>query len=59
MNIAVSVTDATAVNTNGIKTLLTNSWTTFFIKSKLVFGNGPRSLPKKNSWLPYFIQLSF
>ena len=44
--IAVSVTDATAVNPNGIKTLLANSLSTFPIKYNPVFSNGSKSLPK-------------
>ena len=31
---------------NGIKKLLANSWITVFINDKLVFSNGPRSLPR-------------
>ena len=42
---AASVTDA-AVNYKGIKALLTNSLSTFPIKSNSVFSNGPKSLPK-------------
>ena len=41
-----SVADAVAGNPNGIKTLLTNGYSTFFIKGKQVFINGPTSLPK-------------
>ena len=44
--IAVSVADAPAVNPNSIKILLANGFTTFFIKGKPVFSNGPRSLPR-------------
>ena len=36
--------DASAVNPNGIKTLLANGLSTIPIKSKPVFSNGPRSL---------------
>ena len=42
--IAASVADT--VNLKGVKTLLSNSVSTFFIKHKLVFSNGPRGLPK-------------
>ena len=38
-----NVADAT-FKPNGIKTLLTNGFSAFFIKVKLVFGNGPRNL---------------
>ena len=38
--------DAAAVNRNGIKTILANGFSKFFIKSKLVFNNDPKSLPK-------------
>ena len=44
--IAASVAAAAAVNPNGIKTLLANGCSTFFIKGKQVFSNGPRSLPR-------------
>ena len=44
--IATSVPEAAAVNPNGINTLLAYGFGTFFIKSKTVFSNGPRSLPK-------------
>ena len=46
--IAVSVAAATAaaVSPNGIKTLLANGLSTFFIKGNPVFNNGPKSLPK-------------
>ena len=40
------ITDAIAVNPNGIKTLLDNSFKTFFIKDKSVFSNDPKTLPK-------------
>ena len=35
-----------AVNPNDIKILLANGLSTFFIKGKPVFNNGPRSIPK-------------
>ena len=44
--LAASVTYIAAVNPNGIKTLLTNGFSTFLIKSKPVFINGPRILAK-------------
>ena len=40
---------AIAYNCNGIKTLLGNGFSTFFIKSKPVFSNVPRGLPKNTS----------
>ena len=48
MKFPASVADAAAVDPNGSKTLLANIVSTFFIKSKtkLVFSNGPKSLPK-------------
>ena len=58
LRIAASVAD-TAVNPDGIKTLLANGLITFPIKSNSVFSNGPYSLPKKSSLLSYFMQLSF
>ena len=41
-----SVADAAAVNPSGIKTLLANGLSTFFIKGNPVFSNGPKSLPQ-------------
>ena len=38
--IVVCVPDGADVNPNGIKTLLSNGLTTFFIKRNPVFGNG-------------------
>ena len=43
--IAVSVAEAAAFNPKGTKTLLTNVLSTFTIKGKLGFTNGPISLP--------------
>ena len=43
--IAASVAD-TALNLNGIKTLLANGFSTFFIKGNPVFSYGLKSLPK-------------
>ena len=50
--IKASVTDAAAVNPNGIKTLIVNGLIAFFIHGNPVFNNGPRSLPIN---LPDFI----
>ena len=50
---AASVADADAVNSNGIKTLLADGFSIFFIKGKPVFSNGPKILPKNPS--PYSI----
>ena len=41
-----SVVDAACANFKGIKTLLVNGFSRFFINSKPVFSNGPKSLPK-------------
>ena len=41
-----SATDAAVVNSNGIKMLLANGLSKFFIKDKPIFSNGPRSLPR-------------
>ena len=46
--IPASVSDAAAVNPNGIKTLLANGLITFFIVGNPVFNNGPRSLPRNH-----------
>ena len=46
LSIAAFVSDAAAVNSNGIKKLLANGLSTFFIKDNPVFSNGPKSLPK-------------
>ena len=44
--IPASSADAAAVNPNGIKTLLANVLTTFFINGNPVFSNGTSNLPK-------------
>ena len=44
--IPASAADAAAVHSKGIKTLLANGLTTFFIKVNPVFSNGPRSLSR-------------
>ena len=42
----VLLIDGAAVNPNGIKTVLANSLSTFFIEGKPVFSNGNKSLLK-------------
>ena len=44
--ILTSAPEAIAVNLNGINTLFSNSLSTFFINSRLIFINCPRSLPR-------------
>ena len=44
--IAAPVSDAAAVNPNGIKTLVANGLSTFSINSNPAFSNGPKGLPK-------------
>ena len=44
--IAASVTDAAAVNSNIIETLLTNGLSAFPMKGNPVFSNIPKSLPE-------------
>ena len=44
--IAVSVADAAPVNPNGIKTILANGLSTFFIKGSPVFSSCHKGLPK-------------
>ena len=44
--IAASVVDAAAVNPSSIKALLAHDLSTFFIKDKPLFNNGPESLPR-------------
>ena len=43
---AAFVADATGINPNGIKILLANGLSTFFIKANPVFSNGSISLPR-------------
>ena len=50
--IVESVADAAPVDPDGLKTLLANGLSTFFIKIKPVFSNGPRSLPNNFSDFP-------
>ena len=56
--IDASVADAAALNSNGIRMLLSNSLSTFFIEGKPVFSNGPNSLPRNPPNCPIFMQLS-
>ena len=53
--IATSAADASAGNPNGMKTFLANNLSTFFIKGKAVFSNGPRILPKNSPDFTIFI----
>ena len=46
--IAVSVADAAAVNSDGIKTLLASGLRIFIIESDQVFSNGPKILTKNS-----------
>ena len=48
-SIAAFVAAAAAANPNGIKTLLANGLSTFFIDGNPVFSDGPRSLPRNPS----------
>ena len=50
--INVVVADTGAANPNGIKMLLANGLSRFFIKSKLVFSNGPKSLSRNPNRKP-------
>ena len=57
--IAASVADCGGVNLDGIKTLLANGFSTFFIKGKPVFSHGPRSLPKNPPDCPILCKWDF
>ena len=59
IQIAASVTDAAAVNPNGIETLLANGLSTFFIKGKPIFTNGLKSLPKNAPKCPILCKRVF
>ena len=50
--IATSGAAAAAVNPDGIRTLLANGLSTFFIKGKPDFSNNPESLPKYSPDFP-------
>ena len=56
---AASVSDAAAVNSNSIKTLLANGLSTFPIKGNLVFSNSRKSLPKNRQYCPIFCKWVF
>ena len=56
---AASVDDAGAVCPNGIKTILANDVSTFFINGKEVIINGPRKLENHPSWLLIFLVFLF
>ena len=51
--------DITADNPNGIRTLSANGFNTFFLKARLVFSNGPKSLPKNPSDCPVLCKCLF
>ena len=57
--LAASVTDAAAVNPNGIKTILGNGLSTCFIKCKPAFSNGPKCLPKNPPDCPILCNWAF
>ena len=46
LRIPASAADAAAINPKGIKILLANGLTTFFINGNPVFSNGPSNLPR-------------
>ena len=48
----LSAADADAVNLNGIKSLLADDLSTFFIKGKTVSSNGSKSLSKNPTDCP-------
>ena len=52
LRIAESVAAATALNPNGIKTLLANGLSAFPIKDNPVYINGPKGLPKNHPDCP-------
>ena len=54
--ITASVADAAAVTPSGIKKLLASGLSTFFVKGKSVFSNGPRSLPRNLCDCPILCQ---
>ena len=43
--ISATVADANAVNHNSVNTLLANDLSTFFVKGKPVYSNGPKNPP--------------
>ena len=59
MRIAAYVPDTATVNSNVIKTLLASGLSKFFIRGKLVFSNGPRSLPKNPRDSPILVNRVF
>ena len=57
--INASVADTAVASNNDIKTLLPNGFSTFLIKDKPVFSDGPKYLLRNHLLrLPYFVQLS-
>ena len=52
--IATSVSDAAAVNPDGIKTLLANGLSSLFIRGNPGFSNGPKSLSKSLTVYPIY-----
>ena len=54
-----SAADAATVNPNGIKMLLANGLSTFFIKGKSALSNGPKSLPRNSPDCPILCNLVY
>ena len=52
--LALSFFDPVAINPNGIKTPLANSFGTFSIKGNPVFNSGPKSLPNNSRDCPIY-----
>ena len=52
--LAPSFFDAAAINPNGIKTTLANSFSTFSIKGNPVFNSDPKSLPNNSRDCPIY-----
>ena len=57
--IAESVADATAVNHNGVKTLLVNGLVTCLVKGKPILSNGPKSQPRNQYYSKWGYQDNF
>ena len=57
--IAESVADATAVNHNGVETLLVNGLVTCLVKGKPILSNGPKSQPRNQYYSKWGYQDNF
>ena len=57
--LSIGASVAATVNPNGIKILLANGLSTFYIKDNIVFSSGPKILPQNSPDFPIFCNWIF